>query len=218
MKQFRSLSASKHYNGDSPQLKYTAHLIKTFLDMDPDMIRFWDCFHFKSASANMGVEIVVDGGKVLLHDLTLSSVYIHRKPQFVMCFRHLRVADSLEKAESDKDDNNIHLDDYSVISTSASTSRRDTPSQFHLTSTRISSPGLEYVDRSGGFDSDSDDDDPSTGPVHRANYGYDKMPVNVHEDLITDCLQDKVAARAAPLVNTGLPPLLRTSLTIAFRI
>lgn len=107
--------------------------------------------------------------------------------------------------------------DYSVISTSASTSRRDTPSQFHLTSTRISSPRLEYVDHFGGFDSDSDDD-PSTRPVHRANYGYDKMPVNVHEDLITDSLQDKVAARAAPLVNTGLPPLLRTSLTITFRI
>lgn len=111
MKRFRSLSASKRYNGDSPQLKYTAHLIKAFLDMDPDMIRIWDCFHFKSASANMGVEIVVDGGKVLLHDLTLSSVYIHRKPQFVMCFRHLHAADSLEEAEPDKDDDNIHLDE-----------------------------------------------------------------------------------------------------------
>ncbi len=111
MKRFRSLSASKHYNRDSPQLKYTAHLIKAFLDMDPDMIRIWDCFHFKSASANMGVEIVVDGGKVLLHDLTLSSVYIHRKPQFVMCFRHLHAADSLEEAEPDKDDDNIHLDE-----------------------------------------------------------------------------------------------------------
>lgn len=28
-----------------------------------------------------------------------------------MCFRHLRIADSLEKAESDKDDDNIHLDE-----------------------------------------------------------------------------------------------------------
>ncbi|KAK0473970.1 hypothetical protein IW261DRAFT_1569340 [Armillaria novae-zelandiae] len=107
MKRFRCLSPSKYYNGDTPQLQYTAYLIKAFLDMDPDMMRFWDCFHFKSASANMGVEIVVDGGKVLLHDLTLSSVYIHRKPQFIMCFRHLRAADYLEETEPDR----AHLDE-----------------------------------------------------------------------------------------------------------
>ncbi|KAK0455247.1 uncharacterized protein EV420DRAFT_590250 [Desarmillaria tabescens] len=86
MKRFRSLLSSKYYNGDSPQLKYTAHLIEAFLRMDPDMAPFRDCFYFKSASANMGVEIVVDDGKVLLHDLTLSSVFIHRKPRFIMCY------------------------------------------------------------------------------------------------------------------------------------
>ncbi|KAK0210121.1 hypothetical protein DFS33DRAFT_1270214 [Desarmillaria ectypa] len=65
MKRFRSLASSAYYNRNYPQLKYTAHLIEAFLDLDRDMTRFRNCFYFKSASANMGVEIVVDGNKVL---------------------------------------------------------------------------------------------------------------------------------------------------------
>ncbi|KAK0441407.1 hypothetical protein EV421DRAFT_1904864 [Armillaria borealis] len=95
-KRFRNLASSAYYNGNSPQLKYTAHLIEAFLDLDPDMTRLRGCFHFKSASADIGVEIVVDGGEVLLHELTLSSVFVHRKPQFAMCYRHLLASQSLE--------------------------------------------------------------------------------------------------------------------------
>ncbi|PBK62957.1 hypothetical protein ARMSODRAFT_1088952 [Armillaria solidipes] len=95
-KRFRNLASSAYYNGNSPQLKYTAHLIEAFLDLDPDMTHLRGCFHFKSASADIGVEIVVDGGKVLLHELTLSSVFVHRKPQFAMCYRHLLASQSLE--------------------------------------------------------------------------------------------------------------------------
>lgn len=100
-KRFRNLASSTYYNGNSPQLKYTAHLIQAFLDLDPDMTHLRGSFHFKSASADIGVEIVVDGGEVLLHELTLSSVFVHRKPQFAMCYRHLLAAQSLEGGDGE---------------------------------------------------------------------------------------------------------------------
>ncbi|KAK0229065.1 hypothetical protein EDD85DRAFT_134750 [Armillaria nabsnona] len=100
-KQFRNLASSAYYNGNSPQLKYTAHLIEAFLDLDPDMTHLRGCFHFKSASAHLGVEIVVDGGKVLLHELTLSTVFVHRKPQFSMCYRHKLASQPMEGSNED---------------------------------------------------------------------------------------------------------------------
>ncbi|KAK0186009.1 hypothetical protein F5146DRAFT_165470 [Armillaria mellea] len=60
------------------------------------MTRLRDLFVFKSASADIGVEIVVDDGKVLLHELTLSPVFVHRKPQFTRCYRHSFASQSLE--------------------------------------------------------------------------------------------------------------------------
>ncbi|KAJ7600770.1 hypothetical protein C8J56DRAFT_17378 [Mycena floridula] len=85
---FRNLQSSERYRDCSSQSQYTAHILKAFLDIIPEMNPCRDAFSFRKADPDIGVEIIPDKGKFLLHDLTLSSVYVHRSKSYEICPRY----------------------------------------------------------------------------------------------------------------------------------
>lgn len=105
---FRALEGSVHYDdATSLQMRHTSHVIRAFLAHDSEMARFQDSFAFKAAPREMGIEIIIDKvhvpQRLLLHELTLSPVWVHAKNLFRMCTRHRSAAEPRQE-ESGKEE------------------------------------------------------------------------------------------------------------------
>ncbi|KAF9060285.1 hypothetical protein BDP27DRAFT_429216 [Rhodocollybia butyracea] len=90
-RKFKNLDVSGRYREHcSTQSIHTYHVVEAFLDYDaPTMQHYHNHYQFKKAPSETDIEAVPDDEGLLIHELTLSTVYIHEKPQFKMCSRHL---------------------------------------------------------------------------------------------------------------------------------
>lgn len=96
---FKGFEVSDRYDDQDSQVGHTHHIVEAFLSYDASTMECYrGRYKFKEAPVETGVEVVPDGEggslELLFHDLTLSRVYIHDKPQFKMCSRYLMDAGS----------------------------------------------------------------------------------------------------------------------------